>query len=117
MTNDNPIDLLQVQIDALLDKDFLTLQDKELLNELGNQIVELEKNIEIPDIYGVDILKSLIKDNKLTPLDLVPVLGTMPYVKSILDGTKDLSMDEITALAEFLCVSPSVLLPRKPNDE
>lgn len=122
MINNNSIDSVQAQIDAILDinRPFnrpLTLEEKKHLKALGDIIGELEKDIEIPDIYGAELLNSLIEDNELTPLDLVPVLGTLPYVESILEGKQELSMDDITNLAEFFHVSPLVFLPRKSKDE
>ena len=117
MINNNSIDSVQAQIDAILDINInrpLTLEERKHLNALGDIMGELEKDIEIPDIYGAELLNSLIEDNELTPLDLVPVLGTLPYVESILEGEQELSLGDITNLAEFFHTSPAVFLPRKP---
>jgi HTH-type transcriptional regulator / antitoxin HigA len=115
MTNNNSIDSIQTQIDAILDINRpLTLEERAHLNALGDIMEELEKDIEIPDIYGAELLNSLIEDNELTALNLVPVLGTLPYVESILEGKQELSSNDIRALAEFLHVSPLVFLPRIP---
>lgn len=80
---------------------------------LGALVYEYEQQQEpIPDIYGVELLKSLIEDNELRQKDLVSIFKTESIVSDILNGKRELTKRHIEELAQFFHVSPAVFFPR-----
>jgi len=100
-------------IDKLLDQGKLSQDEKDYLNVLGALVYEYEQQQEpIPDIYGVELLKSLIEDNELRQKDLVSIFKTESIVSDILNGKRELTKRHIEELAEFFHISPAVFFPR-----
>ncbi|MGB2926814.1 MAG: hypothetical protein WBB82_16055 [Limnothrix sp.] len=104
-------DAVQVVIDALLDSQEMTTDQQDYLNVLGTLIHEYEeKNIVIPDLCGVELLKALIDEFSLKQKDLVSVFKTESIVSDILKGKRKFTVEHIEKLATFFHVSPSVFL-------
>ncbi|CAD5980032.1 hypothetical protein PCC9214_04595 [Planktothrix tepida] len=113
ITSEEELELTQTVIDQLLDKGKLTQDEKDYLNVLGALVYEYEQQQEpIPDIYGVELLKSLIEDNGLRQKDLVSIFKTESIVSDVLNGKRELTRRHIEELAEFFHVSPAVFFPR-----
>lgn len=107
-------DLIAVQevVDALLDARNLTSDQQEYLNLLGMLISEYEeKNVEVPDIYGVNLLNVLIEDWDLKQKELVPIFKTESIVSAVINGHRQLTVEHIQKLAEFFHISPAAFFP------
>ncbi|CAD0232149.1 MULTISPECIES: helix-turn-helix domain-containing protein [Planktothrix] len=112
ITSEEELELTQNMIDQLLDQRKLSQDEKDYLNVLGALVYEYEQQQEpIPDIYGVELLKSLIEDNELRQKDLVSIFKTESIVSDILNGKRELTKRHIEELAEFFHVSPAVFFP------
>ena len=62
ITAEEELIVTQKAIDSLLDKGELTSDERDYLNVLGTLVYEYEQTLEpIPDIYGIELLKALIK--------------------------------------------------------
>ncbi|MEL0590771.1 MAG: transcriptional regulator [Planktothrix rubescens PR222] len=113
ITSEEELELTQNMIDKLLDQGKLSQDEKDYLNVLGALVYEYEQQQEpIPDIYGVELLKSLIEDNELRQKDLVSIFKTESIVSDILNGKRELTKRHIEELAQFFHVSPAVFFPR-----
>ncbi|MDS1346540.1 helix-turn-helix domain-containing protein [Planktothrix agardhii] len=113
ITSEEELELTQNMIDKLLDQGKLSQDEKDYLNVLGALVYEYEQQQEpIPDIYGVELLKSLIEDNGLRQKDLVSIFKTESIVSDILNGKRELTKRHIEELAEFFHISPAVFFPR-----
>lgn len=100
---------IQRVVDCLLDSSHLSPDQQEYLNLLGIIISEYEdKNTEIPDIYGVELLNVLIEEWGLKQKELVPIFKTESIVSAVLNGHRQLTVEHIQKLAEFFHVSPAV---------
>ncbi|VXD24350.1 conserved hypothetical protein [Planktothrix serta PCC 8927] len=112
ITSEEELELTQTRIDQLLDQGKLSQDEKDYLNVLGALVYEYEQQQEpIPDIYGVELLKSLIEDNGLRQKDLVSIFKTESIVSDILNGKRELTKRHIEELAQFFHVSPAVFFP------
>ena len=82
----------------------------ELLDTLGTVVHAYEeKHCPIPDCSGVEVLKLLMEEHQLEPLDL-PELGPPELVLEILNGKQDLTVTHIRTLAGRFQVSPAVFV-------
>jgi HTH-type transcriptional regulator / antitoxin HigA len=99
----------QKRIDALIDKDELSEDEQDYLNLLGTLVYEYEeKTVEIPDIYGVEMLKALIEEFELRQKDLTSIFKTESIVSDVLNRKRSLTVEHIQKLSQFFHVSPSV---------
>lgn len=72
-----------------------------------------KKNKSVPDIYGVDLLKVLIKESRLRQKDLVSIFRTESIVSEILKKKgRKLTVEHIQKLADYFKCSPSAFFPR-----
>ncbi|MEG4996513.1 helix-turn-helix domain-containing protein [Microcoleus sp. B4-D4] len=112
ITAEEELIVTQKAIDSLLDKGELTPDERDYLNVLGTLVYEYEQTLEpIPDIYGIELLKVLIKEFELRQKDLVPIFKTESIVSDILHEKRQLTAEHIQKLAEFFSVSPAVFFP------
>jgi HTH-type transcriptional regulator / antitoxin HigA len=110
--SNNDFIAVQKVIDALLDAEQLSPDQQEYLNLLGITISEYEeKTVEIPDIYGIELLNVLIEEWGLKQKELVPIFKTESIVSAVLNGHRQLTVEHIQKLAEFFHVSPVVFFP------
>ncbi len=98
----------QKVIDSLIDRDELTPDEQDFLNVLGTLVYEYEQRHEpIPDIHGVELLKTLIVEFGLRQKDLVPIFKTESLVSDVLSGKRHLTTEHIRKLADFFHISPA----------
>lgn len=110
--SNNDFIAVQKVIDALLDAEQLSPDQQEYLNLLGIIISEYEdKTVEIPDIYGIELLNVLVEEWELKQKELVPIFKTESIVSAVLNGHRSLTVEHIQKLAEFFHVSPAVFFP------
>ncbi len=99
----------QRAIDALIDKGKLSTDEQDYLNLLGTLVYEYEeKAVEIPDIYGVEMLKALIEEFELRQKDLTSIFKTESIVSDVLNYKRSLTVEHIQKLSQFFHVSPAV---------
>lgn len=99
----------QKVIDSLIDKGELTTDEQDYLNVLGTLVYEYEqKQEQIPDIHGVELLKALLIEFDLRQKDLIPIFKTESIISEVLSGRRNLTTEHISKLAEFFHVSPAV---------
>jgi HTH-type transcriptional regulator / antitoxin HigA len=112
LKSNNDFIAVQKVIDALLDAEQLSPDQQEYLNLLGIIISEYEdKTVEIPDIYGIELLNVLVEEWELKQKELVPIFKTESIVSAVLNGHRSLTVEHIQKLAEFFHVSPAVFFP------
>lgn len=96
-------------IDTLLDYEDLTQGQQDYLYLLVLAVEDYEyRNILIPDIHGVELLKVLIEERGLKQKDLLPIFKTESIVSAVLTGNRQLTVRHIAELAKFFNVSPAV---------
>jgi HTH-type transcriptional regulator / antitoxin HigA len=108
-------DFIAVQqvVDTLLDAGQMSADRREYLNLLGMIIHEYEeKTVEIPDIYGVELLHVLIEEWGLKQKELVPIFKTESIASAILNGHRQLTVEHIEKLSEFFCILPAAFFPQ-----
>ena len=117
VVNETDFEATQSVINQLLDKPELSPEEEDYLDVLGTLISNYEQQQEdlIPDIYGVELLKVLIKEHNLKQKDLVGIFKTESIVSDILNGKRQLNNRHIQELAEFFHVSPAVFFPIKSD--
>ena len=110
--NEEDLEMMQEVINRLLDKPQLTAEEREYLNVLGSLIYEYEENQEpIPDIYGLELLKFILKERNLQKQDLLSIFESKSTLDDILDGLQELTPIYIQKLANFLNISPDLFFP------
>lgn len=68
-----------------------------------------EARVQIPDIAGPAVLRTLMEEHELCQSDL-PEIGSQGVVSEILSGKRDLNVRQIARLAARFGVSPAVFL-------
>ncbi|MEG3990787.1 transcriptional regulator [Microcoleus sp. S28C3] len=112
ITAEDELIATQKAIDSLLDKGELTSDERDYLNVLGTLVYEYDQTLEpIPDIYGIELLKTLIAEFDLRQKDLVPIFKTESIVSDIFHEKRQLTTEHIQKLAEFFSISPAVFFP------
>ena len=110
--NENEYDKAIATLNALIDEVGTDEQHPlyELLDILGTIIHAYEeKHHPIPECSGIEVLKLLMEEHQLEPIDL-PALGPPDSVTEILKGERDLTVTHIRTLAERFQVSPAVFV-------
>lgn len=97
-----------------LDKLQLTIEEREYLSVLAVLIYEYEeKNQElIPDIYGIELLKTILEERSLQKQDLLPIFENRSTLDNIFDGKEELTSVYVRKLADFFNISPALFFPK-----
>ncbi|MBP0016759.1 MAG: transcriptional regulator [Cyanobacteria bacterium SBLK] len=112
ITSEGELMETQNQVARLLDSKELTREEKDALNVFGILIYEYEQKQDIvPDIYGIELLKTLMEEMGLAKPDIIPVFETEAIATDILDEKQPLTIQHMEKLARFFHVLPSVFLP------
>lgn len=113
ITSEEQFKATQVVIDELLDRNELTQDEQDYLDVLGTLVQQYEETVDVPDIWGVDLLKVLLEERNLKQKDLVPIFKTESIVSDILNKKRQLTTRHIEELARFFNFSPAVFFSRK----
>jgi HTH-type transcriptional regulator/antitoxin HigA len=107
----------QSVIDLLIDRGELTPDEQDYLNVLGSLVYEYEQlHYEpIPDLHGVELIKSLLTEFDLRQKDLVPIFKTESIVSAVLNGQRQLTANHIGKLADFFHISPAAFFESSKN--
>jgi HTH-type transcriptional regulator/antitoxin HigA len=103
----------QAVIDSLIDKPGkLSKAERDYLNTLGALVYDYEeRNVEVPAIYGVKLIRQLMQDRALRQKDLVPIFRTESIVSAVLNGRRQLTRRHIEESARFFAIPASAFLP------
>jgi HTH-type transcriptional regulator/antitoxin HigA len=110
--DDDHLDEAREMIDRLLRKD-LDKGAQEYLDALTD-LVEIyeEEHVEIPDASEADVLRELMRGNGLSQTKLSKAVGiSQSTISAVLGGTRSLTKDQVSKLAQFFHVSPAAFLP------
>lgn len=108
------LSLAQEVIYELLGKGRLNQDEKKYLELLGILVEYYEKrNLCIPDLHGIDLLKALITEHDLRQKDLVDVFKATSIVSDVLNGKRNMTINHIKKLSEKFHISPSAFFPKK----
>lgn len=110
--SDEELARMQEVVHNLLDQPQLTEEEREYLNVLGALIYEYEETQEpIPDIYGVELLKFLLKERNLDKQELLTIFTNESTIDDILAEKQELSAIYIQELAKFFNVPVALFFP------
>ena len=71
------------------------------------------RNLLIPDIDGLELLKVLMYENDLSRKDLATIFGTSSRCHDILQGRQQLTHEELHKLSNYFMISPLAFFPNK----
>ena len=92
------------QMNTLIDKGDLTVDEQDLLTLLGTLVAAYEAKYypdEMFDYRGVELIKALMADMSLKQKDLLPIFKTKSIVSAVLNGKRQLTVAHIDKLAAF----------------
>lgn len=69
-----------------------------------------DKNIPLPDLDPIEIVKWKMEENGLRARDLEPLLGSKGHVSSILSGRRELTLSTARKLKEYLHLPAEVFM-------
>ena len=88
----------------------MTQDDRDYLKVLGTLVYDYEEKHEpMPTLRGVTLLKALMEESDLQPIDLIPIFGSEASVAEMLACQKELTEQQIDELAKFFHVSAASL--------
>lgn len=119
ITSDEELDAVEKVIDSLRNKlgdCDLTQDEKDYIHILELLIEDYEDQDEnkylIPDIYGSDLLKELIKEYGLLQKDLLPIFSKESIISEVLSKKRQLTEKHIDGLAKYFNIPHSAFFPR-----
>jgi len=113
ITNEEQLMATQCVVDSLIDKKELDNSEQDYLNVLGSLIYEYEQQQhQLPDLFGIHLVKALLAEFGLKQKDLVDIFKTESIVSAVLSGRRQLTANHIQGLSEFFNVSPAAFFPR-----
>ncbi|WP_316770352.1 type II toxin-antitoxin system HigA family antitoxin [Pedobacter frigiditerrae] len=69
------------------------------------------KNIKLPELNPIDIIKYKMEEQGLKSKDLEPIIGSKGHVSSILSGRRELTLKMAQKLVRFFQLPADVFLP------
>lgn len=112
ITDDDDYESVSPLIDRLAALDRRTAGQEKYL-ETWSQLVEAydaKHPIDLSDLSGLDILKSLLADHQMTASDLGRLLGNRALGGKILRAERELSKTHMKLLGEHFKVDPGLFL-------
>lgn len=102
------------QIDFLLEKDSLTSRESEELEHLQKIILEYEKekNFAPEESDPINCIKKVLETRDYSQSDLVKYMGSPSVVSEILNGKRELTLDMIRNLNQYLDIPARVLIKK-----
>lgn len=98
-------------VDALIGKPERTLAEEAYLGTLTDLVETYERaHVVIPPTTGVDALRYLMDENRLSQADLVPIFGTASVISEVLAGKRRLSLSHTTRLAAYFGLPADVFI-------
>jgi HTH-type transcriptional regulator/antitoxin HigA len=99
-------------LDRLLERD-LDEGERAYVDVLTDLIEDYEdEHIAIPDASEADVLRELMRANRITQAELKRRTGiAQSTISAVLNGVRSLTRDQVVLLAKFFHVSPAVFMP------
>ena len=70
-----------------------------------------DEHVPIPDVSEADMLRELMRSNGLSQMKLAKAVGiSQSTISNILNGTRQLTKEQVIKLAKFFHVSPTAFL-------
>jgi HTH-type transcriptional regulator/antitoxin HigA len=97
----------QDQIDAIIDRQNITQDDKDYLEVLGTLVYDYEQKHEpMPVLEGIELLKALISEENLQPCDLLSIFKDESSIMEILEKKQEMTAKQVQKLGDFFQISP-----------
>ena len=105
------LEAAQEQIDLLLEQD-LDEGAQEYLDALTDLVESYEDAHDpIPDASESDVLRELMRSNKLSQATLAKLAGiSQSTISAVLNGNRSLTKSQVVSLAKLFGISPSAFL-------
>ena len=101
----------QEQIDAIIDKQNITQDDKDYLKVLGTLVYEYEQKHEpMPVPKGIELIQALMTEENLQPRDLISIFNDESTVTKVLENKQEITARQIQKLGDFFHISPIMFL-------
>ena len=90
---------------------------QEYLDVLTDLVAAYEdEHIPLPDVSEPDVLRELMRSNRLSQMQLAKAVGiSQSTVSAVLTGARSLTKGQVLKLAKFFGVAPTAFLPRDPS--
>ena len=101
----------QTEVDRLMDRDSLSVDEKDYLDLLGTLILDYERRYEDRtqyEIRGIELIKGLLELHELTLTDLIPIFKNKSIASAVLNRHRHLTVDHINHLAAFFSLPHSL---------
>jgi HTH-type transcriptional regulator / antitoxin HigA len=97
----------QDQIDAIIDRQNITQDDKDYLEVLSTLVYDYEQKHEpMPVLEGIELLKALMSEENLQPCDLLSIFEDESSVMEILEKRQEMTAKQVQKLGDFFQISP-----------
>ena len=97
----------QDQIDAIIDRQNITQDDKDYLEVLGTLVYDYEQKHEpMPVLEGIELLKALMSEENLRPCDLLSIFEDESSIMEILEKKQEMTAKQVQKLGDFFQISP-----------
>jgi HTH-type transcriptional regulator / antitoxin HigA len=107
ITNEAQLLATQDQIDAIIDRQKITQDDKDYLEVLGTLVYDYEQKHEpIPVLEGIELLKALMSEENLRPCDLLAIFEDESSIMKILEKKQEMTAKQVQKLGDFFQISP-----------
>ena len=109
--NEEDYDLALAEVDFLMFKEELTVEEETLLSLWGLLIEEYEsKYYPDPEVTPRDVLLHLIEVREIKQVELVGIIGSKGVVSEVVNGKRAISKAQAKALGEFFNINSSVFI-------
>ena len=90
---------------------------QEYLDVLTDLVAAYEdKHVPMPDVSEADVLRELMRSNRLSQMELAKAVGiAQSSISAVLTGARSLTKGQILKLAKFFGIAPAAFLPRAPR--
>ena len=90
---------------------------QEYLDVLTDLVAAYEdKHVPMPDVSEADVLRELMRSNRLSQMELAKAVGiAQSSISAVLTGARSLTKGQVLKLAKFFRVAPAAFLPRDPG--
>jgi HTH-type transcriptional regulator/antitoxin HigA len=116
LKSEKEYDMACARIDALID----IPETDAVMNELSLVSIFVEEYEEayykMDDATPLDVIKFMMDMKGLKQKDLVGVLGVKSNVSRIMNGSRQITIDRVAELSEFLGVPIDALVPARNKD-
>jgi HTH-type transcriptional regulator / antitoxin HigA len=87
---------------------------REYLDVLTDLVAAYEhKHVPMPDVSEADVLRELMRSNRLSQMELAKAVGiAQSTISAVATGARSLTKGQVLKLAKFFGIGPAAFLPR-----